>query len=216
MFGAVVRGGEDIRRKVNYNRMQTVIYLVRHGAYENPQEILHLRSPGFPLSAEGKLQAEKLKNILADKPITTIFSSPLTRAQQTAQVIASAHGLPVTIDERLIDVRSPLQGKPLSYAQKFEFNFYRHDFIVAGGERLSEVFARMDSFIGEKIRENQGKRLVVVSHGDPIMAIKVKYLGGSLYSRRVLLPDYVPVAGGYEIVFAHDGQVRSLASLVLS
>ncbi len=49
----------------------------------------------------------------------------------------------------------------------------RVEVIAAGGERLREVFERTDAFIKEKVEEHQGSEFVAVSHGDPIMSIKV-------------------------------------------
>jgi len=192
--------------------MQTVIYLVRHGAYKNPRKILHLRLRGFPLSREGITQSNRLANILKGKPITVVYSSPLARAIQTAKIIAAPHHLRVVKDDRLLDIRSPLQGKSVTYMESVKWNFYRPEFIKAGGERLSEIFKRTDSFIREKMKQHQGQQIVAISHGDPMMVIKVKYLGGRL-SRKSTKKDYVPMAGGYQITHKKNDAVPSFTPL---
>ncbi len=189
--------------------MNTTIYLLRHAAYENPQKIFHGRLPGFPLSAEGHEQAARMAQALAHILFSAIYTSPLTRAYQTAKAIARIHGLDVETDDRLLDLKTPLQGKPIAYMESIHWNFYRPAFIARGGETLREVFLRMDACIREKRVLHEGKHIVLVSHGDPIMAIKVKYLGGHLRGRKPMDP-YVSVAAGYTITLDNQGVVVSL------
>lgn len=194
--------------------MLTTIYLLRHGDYENPKQIFHGRLPGFPLSEVGHKQAEHLAQKLADVPIAAVYASPLTRTYQTAQTIAVIHSLPVNTDDRLMDLVTPLQGKPISYMESINWNFYRQEFIKQGGEPLSNVFKRMDACIREKVRAHPGEHIVFVSHGDPVMAIKTKYLGGHLRGRKSFYP-YVRVAGGFIITISPQGTILSISELNL-
>lgn len=188
----------------------TTVYLLRHGDYENPKQIFHGRLPGFPLSQEGHKQAQHLAQKLADIPIAAVYASPLTRTRQTAQAIARVHGITVRMDDRLLDIKTPLQGKPVSYMESIQWKFYQPQFIAQGGETLHQMFARMDACIREKVRAHPGEHIVVISHGDPIMTIKVKYLDGNLRSRKPMYP-YVPVAGGYTIQMDSKGIVLSIS-----
>lgn len=192
------------------NGNNTTIYLLRHAAYENPERIFHGRLPGFPLSAEGQAQAKRLAKAMAQLPIDAVYASPLTRTYQTAQTIAHIHGLNVETDERLMDLKTPLQGKPIMYMESIRWNFYRRAFIAQGAETLGDVFRRMDACIREKMQTHEGKHIVLVSHGDPIMAIKVKYLGGQLRSRKPMYP-YVSTASGYIIRMDQQGVVLSVS-----
>ena len=187
--------------------MTTTIYLLRHGAYENPKKVLHLRLPGFPLSAEGKKQAAAFGKALASQPLAAIYASPLTRTQQTARAIAAHHKLPVMTDECIIDIRSPLQGMPLTEIDKQGFNPYQRKFIREGGERLSEVFERIHKSITEKVRKHRGQKIVMVSHGDLIMSVVTKYQGGTLYTREIFDWNYVGVGKGYVLEFSEKGKV---------
>lgn len=192
--------------------MTTYIYLLRHAAYENPQHVFHARLPGFPLSQEGKRQAARLAEALRTKPIAAVYASPLTRARETAHAIARIHGLVLRTDDRLLDIKTPLQGKPIAYMESIHWNFYRPEFIRAGGERLREIFQRMDDCIKQMSRKHQGQHIVLVSHGDPIMAIKIKYLGGQLRSRKPILP-YVSVASGYTMTIDSKQNIRAFLPL---
>lgn len=192
--------------------MTTCIYLLRHAAYENPKHIFHGRLPGFPLSEEGRKQANRLARTFAHIPMSAIYSSPLARAYQTAQAFAHVRGLTVQTDDRLLDIKTPLQGMPVSYLESIQWNFYQPQFIAQGGETLRQMFARMDACIRDKVRAHPGEHIVLVSHGDPIMSIKVKYLGGHLRSRKPMDP-YVSVASGYTITIDSQGKITSISDI---
>jgi hypothetical protein len=69
-------GQQTARYGCENTEMKTIVYLIRHGAYENPLNILHGRLPGFRYQ-RGKRQA-KLRTF-ENKTITAIYSSRLTR-----------------------------------------------------------------------------------------------------------------------------------------
>ncbi|HCM37763.1 MAG: Phosphoglycerate mutase [Candidatus Gottesmanbacteria bacterium GW2011_GWB1_43_11] len=179
----------------------TTIYICRHGAYENPQKVFHGRLPGFPLSQIGKTQARKLSLALKSKPIAAIYSSPLTRAYQTAEIIARPHKLKITQDDRLMDVSTPLQGKPLTLIFKIEGNFYQEKYIKKGGERLGQVFTRIKETVDDILQKHAGFEVVVVTHGDLIMSFKSMLLDGKLPKYYPYVSDYVAQGVGYKLVF---------------
>lgn len=162
------------------SRNSTTVYLLRHAAYENPKKIFHGRLPGFPLSREGREMAKQLAGRLAQQPIMAVYTSRLTRAYQTAMIVARPHRLGVTTDERLLDIRSPLQGKSIALIESLDSDFYSDALVKAGAERLEEVHARIDAFLREVARKHVGEQIVVTSHGDPIMAIATTYAGKRL------------------------------------
>lgn len=178
----------------------TTVYFIRHGSYENPKKILHGRLPGFPLSAKGKKEAKDIATRLSSYPVAAVFTSPLARAKQTAEVIAKTHNLRPIIDRRLIDIKTPLQGMPTSYIDAIGGNFYTPDLISKGGETMEEFFARVDDFMRDAIRIHKGKHIVVVGHGDGIMTAKVMYRGKKL-TLAAISRRYVRTAGGVRIVF---------------
>lgn len=186
----------------------TTIYLIRHAAYENPKGIMHGRSPGFPLSKEGKKQAETVARMFAKKPIVAVYSSRLLRAHQTATIIAKKHGVSIWTDERLLDIRTPLEGKPLSYIGKLDSYFYRPEFIAAGGETLKELFDRMDHFLKQKAADHPREHIVVVSHGDGIMSVATKYAGKKLPSHFPYDHTYVGQTEGFMIVINNKGKKK--------
>ena len=87
------------------------VHLLRHGEVHNPDGILYGRLPGFRLSDLGVAQAEMAAQFLAARDIGYLVSSPLERAQQTAQPLADLTGLDVATDERLIEAANELEGR---------------------------------------------------------------------------------------------------------
>ena len=72
----------------------TIFYLIRHGQHD--------RLPGDqPLNAAGRRQAARTATFLATQHIDAVYTSPLSRARETGEIIASEIGLPLEVDERL-------------------------------------------------------------------------------------------------------------------
>src|ERR1700691_75023 len=88
----------------------TVVHLLRHGEVENPDHIMYGRLSGYHLSANGRAMASAAGDFFADRQVAALFSSPLERALETARPVAERLGLPVGIDDRLIQPRKHLAG----------------------------------------------------------------------------------------------------------
>jgi broad specificity phosphatase PhoE len=145
----------------------TEIHFVRHGEVENPDAILYGRLPGFALSGEGRRQVQAAAQFFRDKTITAIFSGPLLRATQTAEMIAAVHpGLTVTITELLNEVCVPLQGRPLYEGVQLDWDLYSGN--EPPHERGEGILARAQEFIAQVRQRYAGQEVVAVTHGDVI------------------------------------------------
>src|SRR6185369_11148778 len=76
-----------------------LFYLVRHGSNDVLGKALAARLPDIHLNAQGREEARRVAEILKDKGIIGIISSPMERATETAGALAARIGLPVEIDE---------------------------------------------------------------------------------------------------------------------
>src|SRR4030067_832999 len=82
----------------------TSIYLVRHGQTAwNKGEIFRGRTD-IPLDETGLREAEGAGEYLKEIRVMTIYSSPLTRARQTAEKIAAFHQIEVKLLPGIIDM----------------------------------------------------------------------------------------------------------------
>ncbi|HEU0293377.1 MAG TPA: histidine phosphatase family protein, partial [Anaerolineales bacterium] len=78
------------------------LYFVRHG--ESEANILHVisnRESSFGLTSLGKQQAQTLAEKLKDVHITAIFSSPILRARETADILSKSFHLNYQVTEAL-------------------------------------------------------------------------------------------------------------------
>lgn len=140
-----------------------MIYIVRHGQTElNKRFALQGRS-NLPLNERGRGEAERVGRTLTERGVTFdhVFSSPLDRAIDTAHIIAQ--NVPVTIDERLIEMDyGPYEGADLKNATP-ELLYFFADFVhhpaPEGMEQLPDVVRRAGSFI-EDIRDLAGDTLI--------------------------------------------------------
>jgi broad specificity phosphatase PhoE len=150
------------------------LYLIRHGATEHnlarPPR-LQGRHTDAPLSAEGRRQAGATAALLARRPFTAIYSSPLRRARETASVVSRPHELPVSVIEPLIEVDvGEWEGQawveialqdPERYQQ---FMTDPGNYGYPGGENMAQVVHRVARALEEIMCRHLGQEIVVVAH----------------------------------------------------
>ena len=161
---------------------RTVVHLLRHGEVHNPDRILYGRLPDFHLSALGRQMALLAATHLADHDITHVISSPLDRARETAAPVAEMHGLPVSIDERVIEATNKFEGLAVAGGQGLlkHPRLLRHTwnpFRPSWGEPYVEMTARMKAAIADAKDLAEGHEAVIVSHQAPIWTVRCAFEG---------------------------------------
>ncbi|MBU1085482.1 MAG: histidine phosphatase family protein [Candidatus Beckwithbacteria bacterium] len=150
----------------------TIIYLARHGEYENPDKIIPFRTKRIPLSKKGKAQSNQIAHYLFNKNITVIYSSPLLRTKQTAEIIAEKLNLKLRFSKLILETRSPFQGMNLKKFKNKKFITFRHPYHIKNkGETLDEIFKRANKLFQRVLEKHKDQNVLLVSHGDPCMAI---------------------------------------------
>ncbi|HEY2081036.1 MAG TPA: histidine phosphatase family protein [Streptosporangiaceae bacterium] len=150
-----------------------IVHLVRHGEVDNPEGVLYGRLPGFGLSEAGRLMAKAAADYLAGRDVTVLRSSPLQRALETAEPIAAEFGLPVEVDERLIEPWNHFEGMRFGVGdgalrQPRHWIYLRNPFRPSWGEPYREVAARVLAAVKDAALEADGHEAVCVSHQLPI------------------------------------------------
>jgi broad specificity phosphatase PhoE len=166
------------------------VHLVRHGHVHNPDKVLYGRLENFHLSETGRAMAEAVAaHLVADGfPVGRVVASPLVRAQETAQPIAAAFGLPIDTDERLIEAWNIWEGSPLQSSAK-DFihprNWWRlrNPWRPSWGEPYTAQGERMWAAIRDAAAATPDADTVMVSHQLPI------WVARSVFERRSLLHD---------------------------
>jgi broad specificity phosphatase PhoE len=152
------------------------LYFVRHG--ESEANVLHVisnRESNFGLTPLGRQQALALANTLRDVPITSVFSSPILRARQTAEILARSFNLNYQVMEALreydcgileekSDEESWKLHREIAEDWTLNQNYLRKP---EGGECFLDIRDRFFSFMEELTRDGLHRidHLLVVGHG---------------------------------------------------
>ena len=149
------------------------VHLVRHGEVDNPAGILYGRIPGYHLSEAGRMMAKAAADFLAGRDITVVRSSPLERAVETAEPIGAELGLPVDVDDRLIEPWNHFEGMRFGVgdgALRRPRHWMRlwNPFRPSWGEPYREVASRVLAAVGDAAKAANGHEAVCVSHQLPI------------------------------------------------
>jgi broad specificity phosphatase PhoE len=156
----------------------TIVHLVRHGEVHNPDGVLYGRRDGFHLSDLGRQMAEKVADSLKDRDITHLRVSPLERARETAQPLATVRGLDMVIDERVIESTNVFEGKRFAGGQNAlkDPRTWRHlwnPFRPSWGEPYKDVVKRMMAAVHDAREAAVGSEAVIVSHQLPIWVTRL-------------------------------------------
>lgn len=77
--------------------MNTTIHLIRHGVTASNRARRYMGRSEEPLAGDGRLQARRLARRLASMDLRALYSSPLRRTRETAEIIAQPHALDVEV-----------------------------------------------------------------------------------------------------------------------
>ena len=167
----------------------TVFHLLRHG---EPAIFgrLNGRLPGVGLSEKGRAEAAMQAGRLAGEKIEAIYSSPLQRTRETAEILAERLGLPIGYREDVIEIDygewTGLTFDQIRQDERWQmWSRSRSIAAVPGGESWRQVQERVVGALFDLHRAHPGGSVVTVSHGDVIRAALLFALGMPLdfYSR---------------------------------
>jgi len=153
----------------------TTILLARHGETDWNREGRFQGWADPPLNATGRAQAVDLSVQLMAEELAAVYSSPLRRAYETAEVVAASRGLePVTVDAlREVDVgswsglsRAEIEQRfPEQYARWLDYGQGWED-----GETYEQMVDRVVEALQELAEGRDGERILAVTHGGPMRA----------------------------------------------
>lgn len=158
----------------------TIIYLIRHAetveenGIRNTDEDSQIINEKEILSVYGEEQSKQLSKNEELKNIDVIWTSSYTRAKATAKYIANNNNLCINIDSRLNERKlGNLQElaefmKNKNTRDPSQEQLLDRNFKTTGGESAEETNQRMTEFFDKIIKEYEGKKIVVVSHGGSI------------------------------------------------
>lgn len=139
----------------------TIFYLVRHGKKDDA-------AGDAGLSAAGRIQARATARHLRDRAIARVYTSPLRRAKETAEIIAARYGLPVVEAARLRERANwgDLPGQSFAeFVAMWERTTRDPDYLPPIGDSAAQAGARLASFIREVAHTQPHAEIIAVTHG---------------------------------------------------
>jgi broad specificity phosphatase PhoE len=140
------------------------LYLVRHGRTAG-NTVRYVGWGDEPLDEVGREQARALAAQLAGEPIDVVFSSPLSRALDTARPLAEGHGAPLEVRDGLKEIHYGEYQDILKAERKLRLKRNHRVDPMPGGESLRDVFDRV-AVVRAEIDEARraGRNVAVVGH----------------------------------------------------
>lgn len=145
--------------------------LIRHGQTKWNRVEKYRGRTHLALNKTGRRQAEAVALNIKELPISAIYTSPLKRAVDTANILSKHIGVPVQILGGLIDIDyGGWQGLSPREAVKQDSELYTkwlkrpHEVRFPDGESLGDVRARAVAAVEELVPKHNNETVILVSH----------------------------------------------------
>ena len=156
--------------------MNTIVYLVKHAdelqenGIKNIDDTTQLMNEKYILSVKGEEQSRKLSENSELANIDVLWSSSYARAKATAKYIAYKNNIEINIDSslnerklgNLEDLSKWMENKTIGVVQAYLQN---QKWKAREGESCEDATKRVTHFLQKILKENKGKRIVLVTHG---------------------------------------------------
>lgn len=137
-----------------------------------------------PLDEVGREQAELVAVRLRDEEIDRVYSSPLSRCFELAEMVAGDHGLEVEVDERLREIDlGRWDGETYKEIIEKDGDILKRwtrdpaSVTVPGGESLTDVQERAMDWLRQAVAECPEGTVLASSHGGAIRAVLAGVVG---------------------------------------
>lgn len=161
------------------------ICIARHGETDWNAEGVLQGWIDVPINERGRDQARELAEKLKDSGFSSIYSSPLIRAMETAEMIAASLGLPQPVCHEGLKERyfGAIQGIPKGELAELNPVLFQHisarnpasDF--AQGESMDDFASRVLDALMDIARQNAGDLVLVITHGW-VMDVVTRHISG--------------------------------------
>ena len=151
--------------------MSTTILLIRHGETAWNRGKIFRGVYDIPLNENGRIQAGHVAKALTSRHIDAAYSSPLSRARETAQIVLEPHGIKAAVHEGLKDFNyGQWTGlEDVEVARRWPEEHTRwmiipHNVRPPDGDTLQEVFDRAFSAVEEIAQKHDGQTITIFAH----------------------------------------------------
>ncbi|MBQ4517306.1 MAG: histidine phosphatase family protein [Clostridia bacterium] len=147
------------------------LILVRHGETTGNLRPTALGTTDLPLTERGRRQASTLARVLGLVPPTAIYTSPLKRAVETAEIIAKPHHMMaetmLDLEERHFGIWENMAVEEIRANYEAEYMAWQQDlpgYVIPQGESAQMCYERNVRFLEEIVSRHTEGKVVVVSH----------------------------------------------------
>lgn len=198
----------------------TTVYLMRHSKpldlyNDTTHDILQIQNEKKILSIEGEeLAKEKTKKL---KDIDIVYASNFVRAIQTAKYISEKINIIDELGERKFGINS-WDEKPKDFERK---QFLDENYKIGNGESQKEVIKRMTNAINKIVKDNQGKRIAIVSHATAMSFYFKNYCDIKLendklvysYNDKIILNGYFNYCETFKLEFDDNNNLINIENI---
>jgi broad specificity phosphatase PhoE len=170
------------------------LYLVRHGRTAG-NAVRYVGWGDEPLDEVGREQARVLAEQLAGEPIDVVYSSPLSRALDTARPLAERHGAPLRVRDELKEIDYGAYQDILKAERKLKVKRNHRVEPMPGGESLRDVFDRVAIVRAEVEAERSADRNVAVVAHFWSLRMLAGLVDGLSFDEVLARDDYSPKNG---------------------
>jgi alpha-ribazole phosphatase len=175
----------------------TLIYLLRHGEVEGAATRRFIGHLDVPLSSLGERQCAVQAERLRGARLAALFSSDLTRARRSAEIIGAPHGLVPEIVPALREMDmgrwDGLTAGEIRAREPEAFAAWMArvgEFPFPGGESVPDLLARVAPAFDAIAAAHAGAAIAIVAHGGPNRALLCRALGVPLGRLLAFGQDY--------------------------
>jgi len=197
--------------------MATTILLIRHGETDWNRERVFRGVFDIPLNDNGRDQARLAAEALRSDKIDAAYTSPLSRAAETAEIVLGPHGINATLHQGLLDFDyGDWTGKRESDVAELWseehaiWNSHPHSIRIPGGDTLQDVFDRVYSAMEEVAKEHDSQTVALFTHRVVNKLLIIGALGLNLnrfpfiVQGNCCVNKFVRTESGYIIEFIND------------
>lgn len=151
--------------------MKTTLIFIRHGECEGNRAGLFRGRIDFPLNRNGVRQAELLRDEIRSFKINAIYTSPLSRAFKTAEIVGEPHGIAPIVEEGFNNISLGFwEGRVKAEIEKEYPREWKtwitvpENLILPGAERVDDVKERAFSALLRILEKHEGETIAIVTH----------------------------------------------------
>lgn len=148
-------------------------FFIRHAESEHNAQEITSGTTDVSLNDTGREQARRAAQRLAGENIEAIFSSPLTRARETAEILAKGIGIDEIITDERLRERHMGEAEGLSYSEteKKYTDFRHYTGKSANNESFQEAEERVWECVSDHLKKHSHRNVLIVSHGGALRAL---------------------------------------------